>query len=150
MIFLTLLESIETLLAFQKKLRSNIEEKGMEYEMEYVIALVNNCKKCYDYTLELEGRMEPLEEKYKTQLNQFDEVKEGFQNLIKLCRKVLADQIFQDLIEEFKKFYTKEWYTSNGAIMATVKDTLNDYFINNIKGHMIESYFRKFLSLIHI
>jgi len=45
-----------------------------------------------------------------------------------------------------KKLFTKEWHDSKShiIIMETIKETLNDYFVTEIKGHLIDTYFRKF------
>lgn len=138
--FVTFDEIHKSLLNYQTKFMREIEENGKSYEIAYIVAQINNNNKCYDYADEIRQQSEALEE-FKDELN-FDDVLEGFQNLLKKCRHVLLVNSFRVLEEDLDKLFTKSWHEEE--TVEVIIATLNDYFTNEIKGKLAESYFRKF------
>jgi len=111
-------------------------------EFAYAIALVNNFSKSYDYTDEMNEKLASLEAPYSVAQLPVDEVKSGWQNLIKLGRAVLIDQMLAVLKEDFDQLYQGDWMTST-KIVRTIVDTLRDFFTADIADHMISAYAQK-------
>jgi hypothetical protein len=64
------------------------------------------------YVLEVEDKVSMLDEDLKLNLG-IDKVLDGFRNLIQLSRQLLQVYMFYDVQDEFKKFFSREWFVPN-------------------------------------
>jgi hypothetical protein len=138
----TFQEVKKVLLSFQQKFRRQIEENQSRYELLYVVALINNFDQCYEYTLDMDARASKIFDPVTYAGMLMNEVMDGFQDLVKLGREVLMRHVFAVLDEDIVKLFTKAWYEEE--IIEIFIATLNDYFGNELKGKLLDTYFRKF------
>eukprot|EP00029_Vermamoeba_vermiformis_P007272 TRINITY_DN3101_c0_g1_i1.p1 TRINITY_DN3101_c0_g1~~TRINITY_DN3101_c0_g1_i1.p1 ORF type:complete len:782 (-),score=138.16 TRINITY_DN3101_c0_g1_i1:12-2099(-) len=139
----TLAECLIILSFFQSDLRAKFEKEKLTYEIEYIIATINNSTKCYEYTQELFEKENPtLDDDYRAE-NIFEPVLIGFQEMTKFFRLVLIDFIYSPLEEDFVKFFSKEWEYEDTITSIIV--TVDDYLAKDIQGHLPENYFKKLI-----
>jgi hypothetical protein len=139
----TLAECLIILSFFQSDLRAKFEKEKLTYEIEYVIATINNSTKCYEYTQELFEKENPtLDDDYRAE-NIFEPVLVGFQEMTRFFRTVLVDFIYSPLEEDFVKFFSKEWEYEDTITSIIV--TVDDYLAKDIQGHLPENYFKKLI-----
>ncbi|KAL6042344.1 SNARE-binding exocyst subunit S6 [Balamuthia mandrillaris] len=112
--------------------------------LEYLMALINNYSKCFEYTQELLHKSQKLlvsAEDEETLHGEFDLVAARFTLLADRTVDALANTIFEDLEEALKMLFKKEWYEED--ITGQIIETLKDYFENEVKGHITEASFSK-------
>jgi len=83
-----------------------------------------------------------LETDYRTQLKE-DSVLDEFQELLRYFRTVLCNHLFAVIEEDYDQFFIKNREKENP--METIVATLTDYFHKDIKGHLLETYYRKLM-----
>jgi hypothetical protein len=150
MVFVTVDECRKCLLAYQRRWADKLQDylnligTDRQVEIEYIMAQVNNNSRCLDYVAEMEQMVSDLEDQYKNAL-QFDQVLDGFQSLLKMSRQVMLFYIMNSCDEDIKKLFGKEWQDSaiEGDVTLAVLATINDYFVNTFKGHLLDNYFKK-------
>ncbi|XP_049848608.1 exocyst complex component 3-like isoform X2 [Schistocerca gregaria] len=140
-IIATLEQLRNVLFSYQQKFRDLFLQEVNDYQIDHLIAQINNNNKCYEHTLDLEEKAaRVLKEAYPKEPI-FMDVADGFQDLIKSCRKALLKHCFSILEEDCAKLFNKPWYKED--VSETIVSTLNDYFTYEIKGKLLDVYFRR-------
>lgn len=150
MVFVTVDECRKCLLAYIRRWADKVQEYSgfigtdRQVEVEYILAQVNNNSRCCDYVMEVEQMVSDLEDQYKNAL-QFDQVLDGFQSLIKMSRQVLMLYVIHSCEDDVRKLFAKEWLdaTIEGDVTLAILATINDFFMNTFKGHLLDNYFKK-------
>lgn len=141
---------LESMQVFQREYRGKIRAfKGKHFEdrmqpvrfVEYMVAIVNNCKACMDFTEQLKerlmaelGRATFGEDKQRS----FKSVVDCFENIGKESAGYLLDEAFLDLDPFFAQIMTSAWAASPEAvdtIIVTIEDYYNDFL------HMKDKFF---------
>lgn len=138
----TFQEIKKVLLSFQQKFRRQMEENESRYDVNYIVALVNNFDQCFENTVEMDSKAAKVFDPVTYAGMLLSEVQDGFQDLVKHARAMLIRHCFAVLDEDIVKLFTKSWYEEE--IIEIFIATLNDYFGNEIKGRLQDAYFRKF------
>lgn len=138
----TFQEIKKVLLSFQQKFRRQMDENEHRYDVNYLVALVNNFDQCYENMVEMDARAAKVFDPVTYAGMLLNEVMDGFQDLVKYARLFLLRHCFSVLDEDIVKLFTKSWYEEE--IIEIFIATLNDYFGNEIKGRLQDAYFRKF------
>ena len=138
----TFQEIKKVLMSFQQKFRRQMEENESRYDVTYVVALINNFDRCYENTVEMDSRAMKVFDPVTYAGMLMSEVMDGFQELVIFSRELLMRLCFLVLDEDIVKLFTKAWYEEE--IIEIFIATLNDYFGNEIKGKLMDTYFRKF------
>eukprot|EP01116_Phalansterium_solitarium_P000650 TRINITY_DN10491_c0_g1_i1.p1 TRINITY_DN10491_c0_g1~~TRINITY_DN10491_c0_g1_i1.p1 ORF type:complete len:735 (-),score=338.73 TRINITY_DN10491_c0_g1_i1:356-2560(-) len=137
-------ECSNAMILYQQALSEMLKADWEEIELESVIAIVNNnADRSYDQVQVMVQKIASmLDEPYSTQVvTLFEPVEGGFHDVAKRAVRVIADIIFRDMKEALDKLFSKEWY--EGTIVGSVVMTLQEFFKDEIKGYMLDSYFRK-------
>lgn len=137
----TFQEIKKVLLSYQQKFRRQMDENESRYSVNYLVALVNNFDRCYENTTEMDSKAAKVFDPVTYAGLMLSEVMDGFQDLVKYAREFLVRHCFSVLDEDIVKLFTKAWYEEE--IIEIFIATLNDYFGNEIKGRLQDSYFRK-------
>lgn len=140
--FATFTEIKKVLLSFQQKFHRQMDENESRYDVNYIVALVNNFDQCYENTVEMDAKAAKVFDPVTYAGMLLNEVMDGFQDLVKYARLFLIHHCFAVLDEDIVKLFTKAWYEEE--IIEIFIATLNDYFGNEIKGRLQDAYFRKF------
>ncbi len=128
-------ESTMVIYEFQKAQKELLVQQGRELSMKYLLAMVNNNAKAYDYTEEYEFRVrnflsEPELSRFEKEEKQA--LVDGFEDVRKLAVSSIVGQVF-DLFRDsnvLSKLFTKEWQRAASdtehSPMEIVAQTLAD------------------------
>lgn len=133
---------LDSMEAFQREYKSNIKVfKSKHFEdrmqpvrfVEYMVAIVNNCKACMDFTDQLKERLvaelgratfgEDKERLFKSVVDCFEKIGEE-------SAGYLLDEVFLDLEPFFAQIMTPTWVPNPEAvdtIIVTIEDYYNDF-----------------------
>ncbi|XP_028757898.1 exocyst complex component SEC6-like [Neltuma alba] len=137
MLYRIALATIQVLIGFQAA-----EKKGLEIDLEALLAMTNNNLRCYDLAMELSNTIiEALPQKFAEQVN-FEDACKGFLDVAKEAVHLTACVFFEDpcVQEELAKLYQTEW--SEGLVTECVVELLDDYF-SVVKRYIDERSFRE-------
>lgn len=138
----TFQEIKKVLMSFQQKFRRQMEENESRFDVPYLVALINNFDRCYENTTEMDSRASKTFDPVTYAGMMMSEVMDGFQDLVRFSRELLMKSCFAVLDEDIVKLFTKAWLEEE--IVEIIIATMNDYFGNEIKGRLLDTYFRKF------
>lgn len=141
---------LEAIQGFQREYRNTIrtykskhfEDRSQPFRfVEYMVAIVNNCKACMDFTEQLKDRLvaelgravfgEDRERSFKIIVDCFEQVGQestGF----------LLEEVFLDLEPYYSQIMTPAWVPSAEAV-DTIIVTIEDYYTDFL--HMIGKFF---------
>lgn len=133
---------LEAMQGFQREYRSAIrgykskhfEDRSQPFRfVEYMVAIVNNCKACMDFTDQLKerlvaelGRAAFGEDKQRS----FKSVVDCFEKIGQESASYLLEEVFLDLEPYFSQIMTPTWVPSTEAvdtIVVTIEDYYNDF-----------------------
>uniref|UniRef100_A0A6B2L0L4 Uncharacterized protein n=1 Tax=Arcella intermedia TaxID=1963864 RepID=A0A6B2L0L4_9EUKA len=141
LVIATAQESTVVLRTYQQEMSKLLKNNESKLDFKYVLSLINNFSKCYEYTEELKTK---LIEKYKDTIDlvpmEFDKTKAGFQDLVKSSRQRVIAILLDELQEEQAQLFTRPWALDEVNSARIIKDTLVDYFKEEICPHVITNW----------
>ncbi|CAH3195503.1 unnamed protein product [Porites evermanni] len=142
---------LESVQGFQREYRTSIrvykskhfEDRSQPYRfVDYMVAIVNNCKACMDFTDQLKerliaelGRAAFGEDRQRT----FKMVVDCFERIGEESTGYLLEEVFLDLENFFSQIMTPTWVPSSEAvdtIVVTIEDYYNDFL--HMKGRFFD------------
>lgn len=153
---------LEAIQGFQREYRSAIraykskhfEDRSQPYRfVEYMVAIVNNCKLCMDFTDQLKDRL--LAELGRAAFGEdkqrlFTSVVDCFEQIGQESAGYLLEEVFLDLEPYFSQIMTPTWVPSTEAV-DTIVVTIEDYYSDflhlraNFFDYLMEQALRKVL-----
>ncbi|KAK2560014.1 Exocyst complex component 3 [Acropora cervicornis] len=130
---------LESIQGFQREYRNAIRKyKSKHFEdrsqparfVEYMVAIVNNCKFCMDFTDQLKDRLVPEIGKAvfgEDRERSFKDVVACFEQLGQESAGYLLEEVFLDLEPYLSQIMTPAWVPSSDAI-DTIIVTIEDYY----------------------
>jgi hypothetical protein len=102
-------ECLKALNRFQQSILKMLHEEAGELYLEYILALINNNNKCYDYTQELGSKMAKLLDPQLMASFKLQECAESFLHIAEAAIRTVIDIIFADLEPALTKIFQREW-----------------------------------------
>lgn len=153
---------LESIQGFQREYRNAIRKyKSKHFEdrsqparfVEYMIAIVNNCKFCMDFTDQLKDRLVPEIGKAvfgEDRERSFKDVVACFEQLGQESAGYLLEEVFLDLEPYLTQLMTPAWVPSSEAIdtiIVTIEDYYSDFLhlIGKFLDYLMEQALKKVL-----
>ncbi|XP_029211438.2 exocyst complex component 3-like isoform X2 [Acropora millepora] len=153
---------LEAIQGFQREYRNAIRKyKSKHFEdrsqpprfVEYMVAIVNNCKFCMDFTDQLKDRLVPEIGKAvfgEDRERSFKDVVACFEQLGQESAGYLLEEVFLDLEPYLSQLMTPAWLPSSEAIetiIATIEDYYSDFLhlIGKYLDYLMEQALKKLL-----
>eukprot|EP01104_Vermistella_antarctica_P016228 TRINITY_DN5506_c0_g1_i1.p1 TRINITY_DN5506_c0_g1~~TRINITY_DN5506_c0_g1_i1.p1 ORF type:complete len:852 (+),score=277.09 TRINITY_DN5506_c0_g1_i1:204-2759(+) len=153
-------ECMMALSEFQDMSTRVIRVNWAEFDMEYLLAMVNNTAKLKvlmeEFVQRLDGMLDdPYLANVTTRVKERDE---GFNKMESECLKAVANSIFRDLTDSLELLFTPGWECGGmggdesdnedeaddeDALVEAVLATFDDYFNEDISGYILEGDMRK-------
>lgn len=141
-------ETTQVVYDFQRAQTEVLNTYAKDLHMKYLLALLNNNAKAYEYTEEYEFKVRGL--LTEPELSRFEKedrqgLVDGFEEVRKLCVSCVVQQIF-DLFKEsnmLAKLFTKEWIQASADEynpMEVIVQTLADAIEQMVKRHLRDKY----------